>query len=98
MLVVGILIGVGISGPVIVSDAERTRLSVSFGTCCAQLDASKRGCSTLSNAARRLPEDFVKGAYPALVDTASAESGSHWLVLGLGRSDRVGFVERALDD
>ena len=96
MLVVGILIGVGISGRGFVSDAERTRLNGDIADLRAQLDASNADVDDLKRR-QKAAEDFVKGAYPALVENRLA--GKRIAVLVLGSVDpTVGFVERALDD
>ena len=96
MLVVGILIGVGISGRGFVSDAERTRLNGDIADLRAQLDASNADVDDLRRR-QKAAEDFVKGAYPALVENRLA--GKRVAVLVLGSVDpTVGYVERALDD
>jgi hypothetical protein len=96
MLVVGILIGVGISGRGFVSDAERTRLNGDIADLRAQLDASNADVDDLKRR-QKAAEDFVKGAYPALVENRLA--GKRIAVLVLGSVDpTVGFVERALED
>jgi hypothetical protein len=96
MLVVGILIGVGISGRGFVSDAERTRLNGDIADLRAQLDASNADVDDLKRR-QKGAEDFVKGAYPALVENRLA--GKRVAVLVLGSVDpTVGFVERALED
>jgi hypothetical protein len=96
MLVVGILIGVGISGRGFVSDAERTRLNGDIADLRAQLDASNADVDDLKRR-QKGAEDFVTGAYPALVENRLA--GKRVAVLVLGSVDpTVGFVERALED
>jgi hypothetical protein len=96
MLVVGILIGVGISGRGFVSDAERTRLNGEIANLREQLDASRADVDDLGRR-QKAAEDFVKGAYPALVENRLA--GKRIAVLVLGSVDpTLGFVQRALDD
>jgi hypothetical protein len=96
MLVVGILIGVGISGRGFVSDAERTRLNGDIADLREQLDAANAGVEDLQRR-QKAAEDFVEGAYPALVDNRLA--GKRIAVLVLGSVDpTLGSVERALDD
>jgi Copper transport outer membrane protein, MctB len=96
MLVVGILIGVGISGRGFVSDAERTRLNGDIANLSEQLDAANADNDDLRRR-QKAAEDFVKGAYPVLVENRLA--GKRIAVLVLGSVDpTVGFVERALDD
>ena len=95
MLVVGILIGVGISGRGFVSDAERTRLNEQIADLREQVDAAN-ATSTTSGAGRRLREDFVDEAYPALVESRLDGKRIAVLVLGSVDHERVA-VRRARD-
>lgn len=95
-LAIGILIGIGISGRGFVSDAERTRLNGDIAGLREQVDAANADVDDLQRR-QKAAEDFVKGAYPALVENRLA--GKRIAVLVLGSVDpTLGFVERALDD
>ncbi len=96
MLVVGILIGVGISGRGFVSDAERTRLNGDIADLREQLEVADADVDDLRRR-QKAAEDFVTGAYPALVE--SRLEGKRIAVLVLGTLDpTLGDVERAFDD
>jgi hypothetical protein len=96
MLVVGILIGVGISGRGFVSDAERTRLNGDIAALREQRDAANADVDDLKRR-QKAAEDFVKGAYPVLVEKRL--DGKRIAVLVLGSVDpTLGYVQRALDD
>lgn len=95
-LAIGILIGIGISGRGFVSDAERTRLNREIAGLNEQLDAATADVDDLERR-QGAAEDFVKGAYPALVENRLA--GKRIAVLVLGSVDpTLGFVQRALED
>jgi hypothetical protein len=96
MLVVGILIGVGISGRGFVDDAERDRLNGKITQLQEQVDAANADVDDLERR-QKAAEDFVKGAYPALVENRLA--GKRVAVLVLGSVDQtLSFVQRALED
>ena len=96
MLVVGILIGVGISGRGFVDDAERNRFNDKIAGLEEQVDAAK---ATAADFERRqqAARDFVASAYPVLVEKRL--DGKRIGVLVLGSVDpSLGYVERAVVD
>ncbi len=96
MLVVGILIGVGISGRGFVDDAERNRLNNQIAALEEQADAAT---ATAGDFERRqqAARDFVESAYPVLVEKRL--DGKRIGVLVLGSVDpSLGHVERAVED
>jgi hypothetical protein len=96
MLVVGILIGVGISGRGFVDDAERNRFNDKIAGLEEQVDAAN---ATAADFERRqqAARDFVTSAYPVLVEKRL--DGMRIGVLVLGSVDpSLGFVERAVGD
>jgi hypothetical protein len=94
MLVVGILVGVGISGRGFVDDAERDRLNGQIADLRSEVEAANVNAEDLE---RRQQAEFVESAYPVLAERRLA--GKRIAVLVLGSVDpTLGFVERALDD
>ena len=97
MLVVGILIGVGISGRGFVDDAERRAFNDRIAGLQEQVDASK---STADDFQRRqkAAQDFVESAYPVLVKGRLAGKNVAVAVLGSVEQGSFRFVERAVAD
>lgn len=96
MLVVGILIGVGISGRGFVDDAERDRLNGDIAGLREEVDALNADLDELGRR-QAAAEEFVDGAYPVLAENRL--EGKSVAVLVLGSVDpNVEFVRRALDD
>ena len=97
MLVVGILIGIGISGRGFVSDAERTRLNGDIADLREQVEAASADIDDLRRR-QKVAEDFVKGAYPALAENRLA--GKRFAVVVVGSVDQrsLEFVQAAIDD
>jgi hypothetical protein len=96
MLVVGILVGVGISGRGFVDDAERDRLNGQIADLRSEVEAANVNAEDLERR-QRAAEEFVESAYPVLAERRLA--GKRIAVLVLGSVDpTLGFVERALDD
>ena len=96
MLVVGILVGVGISGRGFVDDAERDRFNDRIAKLQEQVDAADASTEDL-RAAPAGGEDFVESAYPVLADRRL--DGKHIAVLVVGSvGPTLDFVERALRD
>jgi hypothetical protein len=96
MLVVGILVGVGISGRGFVDDAERDRLNGQIADLRSELEAANVNAEDLERR-QQAAEEFVESAYPVLAERRLA--GKRIAVLVLGSVDpTLGFVERALDD
>ncbi len=96
MLVVGILIGIGISGRGFVDDAERNRLNDQIAALEEQADAAK---ATADDFERRqqATQDFVESAYPVLVEQRLEGKRIGVLVLG-SVEPSLGSVERAVED
>ena len=96
MLVVGILIGVGISGRGFVSDAERTRLNADINSLREQRDAANADVEDLERR-QEAAENFVESAYPALA--AKRLDKKNVAVLVLGPVDpTVNAVEREVEE
>jgi hypothetical protein len=67
-LIIGILVGVGISGKGFVSDSERSLFNQRIADLKSQLDsATKRGTDLART--QRAAQSFVQGAYPSLMDS-----------------------------
>jgi hypothetical protein len=96
MLVVGILIGIGISGRGFVDDAERKRLNRDIAQLEEQRDAAN---ATAEDSERRqkAAQDFVASAYPVLVEQRLDGKRIGVLVLG-SVEPSLGSVERAVAD
>jgi hypothetical protein len=96
MLVVGILIGVGISGRGFVDDAERNRFNDRIAGLEEQVDAANANADDFERR-QQAAEDFVEGAYPALA--AKRLDGKNIAVLVLGPVDpTVSAIERAVEE
>ena len=96
MLVVGILVGVGISGRGFVDDAERDRFNDRIAKLQEQVDAADASTEDLQRR-QQAAEDFVKSAYPVLADRRL--DGKNIVVLVVGSvGPTLDFVERALRD
>src|SRR4029078_6380428 len=96
-LIIGILVGVGISGKGFVSDSERSLFNQRIADLKSQLDsATKRGTDLAR--AQRAAQSFIQGAYPSLMD--SPLSGSKVGLVFAGPVDgRVrSLVEQTLGD
>ena len=83
-LIVGILIGVGLSGRGFVSDSERQLLNARITDLQRRSDAADARVSTLS-AAQKTSDAFVERAYPALV--ANRLTGKRIAVIFVGSVD-----------
>jgi hypothetical protein len=96
MLVVGILIGVGISGRGFVDDAERNNFERKIAGLEEDVEAAN---ATADDFERRqeAAEDFVESAYPALA--AKRLDGKRIAILTLGPVDAsVSAIERAVEE
>jgi Copper transport outer membrane protein, MctB len=96
MLVVGILIGVGISGRGFVDDAERDRLNGRIAELEEEVAAAAASADE-SQDRQRAAEQFVESAYPVLVENRLEGKRVALLVLG-SRDQAVDFVRRAVGD
>jgi hypothetical protein len=96
MLVVGILIGVGISGRGFVDDAERNNFEREIARLKEDVDAAK-GTADDFERRQRAAEEFVESAYPALA--ARRLDGKNVAILVLGPVDpSVSAIERAVEE
>jgi hypothetical protein len=96
MLVVGILIGVGISGRGFVDDAERKQLEGKIAGLQEEVDAANETAADFERR-QQAAEDFVESAYPALA--AKRLDGKNIAILVLGPVDpTVSAIERAVED
>jgi len=95
MLVVGILIGVGISGRGFVDDAERDRLNGRIAALQEEADAANANADDLERR-QQAAQDFVKGAYPVLAEDRLA--GMRFAVMVVGSVDQrsLEFVQTAI--
>ena len=96
-LIIGILVGVGISGKGFVSDSERSLLNERIADLNRRLDSATKRGNELSRA-QRTAQTFVRDAYPALMDERLA--GARVALAFAGPVDgRIrGLVERSLED
>jgi Copper transport outer membrane protein, MctB len=97
MLVVGILIGVGISGRGFVDDAERDRLEGQIAGLQEDLDAATAEAADLERR-QDAAADFVEGAYPALAERRLDGKRVAVVVLGPVPQNTLPFVESAVED
>ena len=96
-LIIGILVGVGISGKGFVSDSERSLFNQRIADLKSQLDSATKRSTDLART-QRAAQSFVQGAYPSLMD--SRLSGSKVGLVFVGPVDgRVrSLVEETLGD
>jgi hypothetical protein len=96
-LIIGIVVGVGISGKGFVSDSERRVLNLQIDDLKHRLDSANLRGTQLARA-QRAAQTFVSDAYPALMDTRMA--GLRVALVFAGHVDgRIrSLVEQALDD
>ena len=97
MLVVGILIGVGISGRGFVDDAERRAFNDRIAGLQEQVDAAEASSDDFQRR-QKAAQDFVESAYPVLVERRLARKKVAVAVLGSVEQGSFRFVERALAD
>ena len=97
MLVVGILIGVGISGRGFVDDAERRAFNDRIAGLQEQVDAAKATGDDFQRR-QKAAQDFVESAYPVLVKSRLAGKNVAVAVLGSVEQGSFRFVESALTD
>jgi len=96
-LIIGIVVGVGISGKGFVSDSERSLFNERIADLKSRLDsATKRGTDLTRT--QRAAQAFVEGAYPVVMGERLVGSRTA-LVFAGPVDDRVGsLVEQTLDD
>jgi hypothetical protein len=97
MLVVGILIGVGISGRGFVDDRERDRFRDQIAGLQEEADAANATADDLERR-QEAAQDFVTTAYPVLVENRLAGKNIAVAVLGSLEQDSFAFVESAIKD
>ena len=97
MLVVGILIGVGISGRGFVDDAERRVFNDRIAGLQEQVDAAKVTSDDFQRR-QKAAQDFVASAYPVLVKGRLAGKNIAVAVIGSVEQGSVRFVESAIGD
>jgi len=97
MLVVGILIGVGISGRGFVDNAERDRFNDKIAGLEERADTAKATAADFERR-QKAAEDFVESAYPVLVEGRLAVQKIAVVVLGSVKQDSFPFVESAIAD
>ncbi len=96
MLVVGILIGVGISGRGFVDDAERNNFERKIAGLEEEVEAANASADDFERRQENA-EDFVESAYPALA--ARRLEGKRIAILALGPVDpSVSAIERAVEE
>ena len=96
MLVVGILIGVGISGRGFVDDAERNNFERKIAGLEEEVEAANASADDFERR-QEAAEDFVESGYPALA--ARRLEGKRIAILVLGQVDQsVSAIERAIED
>jgi Copper transport outer membrane protein, MctB len=96
MLVVGILIGVGISGRGFVDDAERNNFERQIAGLKEDVDAAKADADDFERR-QQAAQEFVESAYPALA--AKRLDGKNVAILVLGPVDpSVSAIERAVEE
>jgi hypothetical protein len=96
-LIIGIVVGVGISGKGFVSDSERKLLNQQIADLRSRLDSATLRSTELARA-QRAAQTFVADAYPTLMDGRMA--GKRVALVFVGHEDgRVrSLVDNALDD
>ena len=97
MLVVGILIGVGISGRGFVDDRERDRFNDRIAGLQEEADAANATADDLERR-QEAAQDFVTTAYPVLVENRLEGKNIAVAVLGSLEQDSFDFVESAIKD
>lgn len=96
-LIIGILVGVGISGKGFVSDSERSLFNERIADLKSRLDsATKRGTDLAR--AQRAAQSFVQGAYPSLMDSRLAEAKVGVVFVGPVDGRVRSLVEETLGD
>jgi Copper transport outer membrane protein, MctB len=95
-LVIGILVGIGISGRGFVDESERRRLNGEIAELQESLDAADEREEDLERR-QEAAEEFVSGAYPVLVNDRLAEAGVVVLVVG-SPDTTLDWVMRGLEE
>ena len=96
-LIIGILVGVGISGKGFVSDSERKVLNLRIADLTSERNNARRRSAELSRA-QRAAESFVADAYPALMDGRLPGANVALVFAGPVDGHVRSLVEQSLDD
>src|SRR5687768_2832787 len=97
MLVVGILIGVGISGRGFVEQAERDQLEGEIAALQEDLDAANASAEDFE-LRQEAAAEFVESAYPVLAESRLAGRRFGLVVLGPVGQGPIAFVDQAVRD
>jgi Copper transport outer membrane protein, MctB len=97
-LIIGILVGVGLSGQGFVTDSERERLEGDKAELEGQLEAERNRADALERG-QQAGADFAEDAYPVLAaDRLRGQQISLVVIGSLGDTDAVEAVRNAVDD
>ncbi len=96
-LIIGIVVGVGISGKGFVSDSERSLLNERIADLKSRLDSATLRGAELARA-QRAAQTFVADAYPALMNGRMAGKRVALVFVGPVDGRTRSLVEQALDD
>jgi hypothetical protein len=96
-LIIGIVVGVGISGKGFVSDSERSLFNERIADLKSQLDSATRRGDGLARA-QRAAQSFVADAYPALMEGRMTGKQVALVFAGPDDSRIRSLVEQGLDD
>lgn len=96
-LIIGILVGVGISGKGFVSDSERKLLNEKIDSLHSQLDSATRRGDGLARS-QRAAQTFVKDAYPTLMEQRLAGRRVALVFAGPEDGRTRSLVEQSLQD
>lgn len=97
MLVVGILVGIGISGRGFVDDAERDRLNGRIAALEEEVDAQREDVEDLERR-QQAARDFVESAYPVLSENRLADMRFAVIVIGPVDQRSLEFVRTAINE
>src|SRR5581483_3099285 len=96
-LLIGILVGVGISGKGFVSDSERSLLNARIAELQGRLDSATHQRDDLARA-QRAAQSFIQNAYPVLMANRLAGERIALVVIGSPESRARSLVEETLAD
>src|SRR4051794_23447455 len=96
-LIIGILVGVGISGKGFVSDSERSLFNARIADLKSQLDSQTKRSTDLTRS-QRAAQSFVQGAYSSLMDSRLAGEKVGVVFAGPVDSRVRPLVDKTLED
>src|SRR3954471_13282892 len=96
-LIIGILVGVGISGKGFVSDSERSLFNARITDLKSQLDTQTKRSTDLART-QRAAQSFVQGAYPSLMDSRLAGEKVGAVFIGPVDSRVRSLVDKTIED